>query len=136
MCRRTRLGNFTIRAVVGLQNPHARKTAFFPCEVIGKADPSCEEVEPLHERPANPINARQALDYVSNRDPPPGFEHWLEFARENKCHLGSYLRIEKDMEVGSSHPKPPCDATALSVLTDLTPLVASLLSLTQCQNQA
>ena len=33
------------------------------------------------------------------RPPPPGYEKWLSFAKERQCHLGPYLRIEKDLEV-------------------------------------
>ena len=31
-----------------------------------------------------------------------GFEEWLDFAKENKCHLGKYEQIEKDLKVSST----------------------------------
>ena len=41
-------------------------------------------------------------DYVSSRKPPPGWKKWLTFAKDNKCHMGSYNRIEKDLQVTST----------------------------------
>ena len=40
-----------------------------------------------------------AMDYISSRNPPPGFQAWLKFAKQNQCHLGPYERIRKDLEV-------------------------------------
>lgn len=43
-----------------------------------------------------------AMDYISPRDPPQGFEQWLRFAKQNQCHLGPYWRIEQDLKVSNS----------------------------------
>ena len=41
-----------------------------------------------------------------------GFEEWLNFAKENKCHLGKYEQIEKDLKVRNEGSLPhsllPC----------------------------
>lgn len=72
---------------------------FFPCESVDHANPRCKDYVPKAAKPPRVIDERRALEYVSRRDPPPGFEHWLEFAAENKCRTGSYTRIERDLEV-------------------------------------
>lgn len=48
-----------------------------------------------------------AQDYISSNPPPPGFREWLNFARQNQCHLGPYTRILKDLEVTFSNPAFP-----------------------------
>ena len=51
-----------------------------------------------------------ALEYISEREPPPGFEQWVKFARQNQCHLGPYTRIDKDLQV-NAHPFAHCLGT-------------------------
>lgn len=72
--------------------------AFYPCEMMELADSSCRESIPYAQKPARDINTKLALSYISETDPPPGFEKWLQFAQDNKCLLGSYSRIERDLE--------------------------------------
>ena len=46
----------------------------------------------------------EAEEYQSSRGtPPPGFQKWLEFAKERQCHLGPYKRIDTDLDV-SNYP--------------------------------
>ena len=40
-----------------------------------------------------------ALDWISSWEPPPKYEQWVKFAKQNQCHLGPYRRIEKDLQV-------------------------------------
>ena len=41
------------------------------------------------------------VQYNSSHNPPPKFQLWLKFAKSNNCHLGPYLRIDKDLQVMS-----------------------------------
>ena len=85
---------------------------YFPCEATGNSHPNCKgKTSNLTSsfrrsptafkswRPSRNFDRRKALDYVSKRDPPENFEHWLDFAKDNRCITGSYSRIEKDLEV-------------------------------------
>ena len=61
-----------------------------------------EAADEANEGPAS--RAWPEIDYVSKRSAPEGYEKWIHFARENKCHMGSYTRIEKDLEVQQPYP--------------------------------
>ena len=81
----------------------SRKFAdFYPCEDVGLADEMCAEGTPFTEKPHREIDRLQSFAYISKNDPPPGYEKWLQFAQDNRCQLGSYSRIEKDLEARSS----------------------------------
>lgn len=50
---------------------------------------------------AKPLS--DAEEYQSGRGiPPPGYQKWLEFAKERQCHLGPYKRIDTDLDVSFS----------------------------------
>ena len=91
---------------------------YFPCEATGNSHPNCKGRKSnlassfrrsptafKSWRPSRDFDKRKALDYVSKRDPPENFEHWLDFAQDNRCITGSYSRIEKDLEVESTAQK-------------------------------
>lgn len=51
--------------------------------------------------PISQVDSREpslAALYNSTRAPPKGFEKWIAYAKLNKCHLGPYTRIDKDLE--------------------------------------